>query len=463
MKKSLFLICAVSALLLQAVLWAADSDTNKGSISDAVDQAVLPQTDEAAKKIDAIVKETQDIIKKKQEHVEEVKKEAARVIEEKKEIQEEAKLKEEQAVVARQEAEASKQEAELNKSQETAQKAKQLEREAQELQKESGLYAQKASVAESKAQLALETIASKQAGLDSMRKALDGLQKEKTGKRPLLQKLASAGGIVLVALLSFFIIRFGLKAIGDLIDNKNIRRRNLALRARTLLSIFNWLATIVIIIAALYMILENFGFSVAPLLASAGIIGLAFGFGGQYLIRDIISGFFILMENQYSINDVIKIGEYGGLVEDMNLRITILRDLEGRAIFIPNGEIKTVVNFTKDYAQALFDIGVAYKENVDQVIDVIKQVGKELKEDSYFGRMILNDLEMFGVDKFGDSAVIIKFRIKTLPIKQWDVSREFRRRLKNRFDELGIEIPFPHRTLYWGKGESAKASDEGSA
>ncbi len=147
---------------------------------------------------------------------------------------------------------------------------------------------------------------------------------------------------------------------------------------------------------------------------------------------------------------MVKIGEFGGLVEGVNLRVTRLRDLEGRVIYIPNGEIKTVINFTKEFSQALLNIGVAYKENVDRVMEVIKQVGKEMREDGYFGKLILDDLDMLGVDDFADSQVTIKCRIKTLPIKQWEVAREFRRRLKNRFDELDIEIPFPHRTLYWG-------------
>ena len=221
---------------------------------------------------------------------------------------------------------------------------------------------------------------------------------------------------------------------------------------RTLSKLVSWLGNIIIVILVIYFTLENFGFSPAPLIAGAGIVGLAFGFGGQYLIRDIINGIFILLEDQYRIHDVVKLGEYGGLVEDINLRITTLRDLAGRVIIVPNGEIKTVVNYTKGYAQALLDIGVAYKENVDNVIQVIKDVGKEMRGDSHYGKLILNDLEMLGVDDFANSAVIIKFRIKTLPIKQWDVMREFRRRLKNRFDELGIEIPFPHTTLYWGAG-----------
>jgi small conductance mechanosensitive channel len=147
---------------------------------------------------------------------------------------------------------------------------------------------------------------------------------------------------------------------------------------------------------------------------------------------------------------VVKIGDLGGLVESMNLRVTQLRDLEGRVIFIPNGEIKSVINYTKGYSQALLDIGVAYKEKVDDVMRVMKDLAKEMRGDSYFGKLILGDMEMLGVDAFVDSAVIIKCRMKTLPIKQWEVAREYRRRLKNKFDELGIQIPFPHRTLYWG-------------
>ncbi|MBF0254691.1 MAG: mechanosensitive ion channel family protein, partial [Candidatus Omnitrophica bacterium] len=198
--------------------------------------------------------------------------------------------------------------------------------------------------------------------------------------------------------------------------------------------------------------LKEFNVAVTPLVAGAGIAGVAFGFGGQYLIRDIINGIFILLEGQYRINDVVKIGDYGGLVENINLRITSLRDLEGRVIIIPNGEIKTVVNFTKGFSQALFNIGVAYKENVDRVMKVIKELAAGMRKDPYFSRLILDDMEMLGVDDFGSSQVTIKCRIKTLPIKQWEVSREFKRRLKNKFDELGIEIPFPHTTLYVGSG-----------
>ncbi len=261
------------------------------------------------------------------------------------------------------------------------------------------------------------------------------------------------GIIVLVGIVFFFLLQAGLKKLERAIGEKDvIRESETTLRIKTLVKLFSWLGTIIVVGIVIYMVLADFGLDVAPLLAGAGIIGLAFGFGGQYLIRDLMNGFFILLEGQYRINDVVQIGDFGGLVESINLRTTTLRDLEGRVVIIPNGEVKTVINFTKEFAHALFDIGVAYKENVDHVMDVIKELGAQMKQDPYFGRLILEDLEMLGVDDFCESHVSIKFRIKTFPIRQWEVAREFRRRLKNRFDELKIEFPFPHRTLYWGVG-----------
>lgn len=271
------------------------------------------------------------------------------------------------------------------------------------------------------------------------------------------EKLFRVAIILLVGAALFKLLKVGVAKMTLRASEKNaLRESEQALQFKTLLQLVNWTGSILIVGTVSYMLLENFGINMAPLLAGAGIAGLAFGFGGQYLIRDVINGIFILLEGQYRIDDVVKIGEHGGLVESVNLRHTRLRDLEGRVIYIPNGEIKSVINFTKEYSQALLDVGVAYKENVDHVMEVIAQVAKEMREDPYFGKLILDKLEMLGVDAFADSQVTIKCRIKTLPIKQWEVAREFRRRLKNRFDELGIEIPFPHQTVYFG---SAKEND----
>lgn len=276
---------------------------------------------------------------------------------------------------------------------------------------------------------------------------------------PWVVSLAKTLLILGLSWLLFRGLKYGLQRFEDHLSSKaTLREDEVTLRLKTFSHLIKWLGTVAIAVFGLYMLLENFGINVAPLLAGAGIVGLAFGFGGQYLIRDVINGVFILMEGQYRINDVVKIGEFSGLVEGLNLRHTMLRDLEGRVIYIPNGEIKAVINFTKGYSQALFDIGVAYKENVDDVMAVMKDVAKGMRDDAYFGKLILDDMEMLGVDAFTDSAVILKCRMKTLPIKQWEVAREYRRRLKNTFDELKVEIPFPHRTLYWGSNQSGISS-----
>ena len=189
-------------------------------------------------------------------------------------------------------------------------------------------------------------------------------------------------------------------------------------------------------------------------MGGAAVFGLAIAFGAQNLIKDYFYGFMILLEQQYTINDVIKIGDIAGQVERITLRMTVLRDLEGRVHFIPHGQINSTTNMTHGWSRALFDIGVAYKEDADRVIDVIEELGCQMRRDPKFGPLILEDLTMLGVDGFGDSAVVIKFFIKTWPLKQWDVKREMLRRIKRRFDELDIEIPFPHRTVYHRHEES---------
>ena len=204
-------------------------------------------------------------------------------------------------------------------------------------------------------------------------------------------------------------------------------------------------------------ILNQVGIQIAPILAGAGILGLAVGFGAQNLVRDVISGFFLILENQVRVDDVAIINGTGGLVEQINFRTIVLRDLSGVVHIIPNGEIKSLSNMTKKWSAYVFEVGVAYKENTDEVVEVIKEVCQGLRDDEKFGPVILEEEEIFGVDKLADSAVIIKGRIKTKPIRQWMVGREFLRRVKLAFDEKQIEIPFPHRTLY--VGEKCKTLD----
>ncbi len=199
------------------------------------------------------------------------------------------------------------------------------------------------------------------------------------------------------------------------------------------------------------VVLMELGVEIGPILASAGIVGLAVGFGAQNLVRDVISGFFIILENQIRVGDVAVINGTGGLVERINFRTTVLRDVGGVVHVFPNGTVNTLSNLTNEWSAYVFDIGVAYKENTDRVVEVMAQVGAELHRDPKYGKLMLAEPEIFGVDKLDDSAVIIKGRIKTSPIRQWEVGREFLRRLKLAFDHHGIEIPYPHRTLYMGE------------
>jgi small-conductance mechanosensitive channel len=228
-------------------------------------------------------------------------------------------------------------------------------------------------------------------------------------------------------------------------------------RVDTLSSLVSYLLVSVIIIVAIIMILDQLGIKTGPILASAGVAGVAIGFGAQHLVQDIISGFFILIDDKIRIGDVVETAGHSGLVERVNLRLTVLRDLSGNVHYIRNGMIDIVMNMTKDYSRYVFDIGVAYREDVDEVISVIKEVDEDLRNDPDFKNDILNPIEILGLDQFGDSAVIIKARTTTKPIQQWRIGREFNRRLKKRFDEKNIEIPFPHVTLYMGEGKDGGA------
>lgn len=228
-------------------------------------------------------------------------------------------------------------------------------------------------------------------------------------------------------------------------------------RARTLLPLLRTTLLVVLVTMFILVTLSELGLNIAPLLAGAGVIGLAIGFGAQTLVKDIITGMFILMEDQLAVGDVVKVGSHAGVVEKLSLRTIRLRDLAGTVHVVPFSEVTTLENMTKDFSRYVFEVGVAYREDTDEVVAALKQVGDELLQDETFKDLIVLPLEVLGVDSFGDNAVIIKARITTKPIKQWQVGREFNRRMKKRFDELGIEIPFPHRTIYFGEDKGGDA------
>jgi small conductance mechanosensitive channel len=247
-------------------------------------------------------------------------------------------------------------------------------------------------------------------------------------------------------------------------------------RLETLTGVLQTAITTVILGAVGFMILSELGIDITPILAGAGIAGIALGFGAQSLVKDVIGGIFILAEDQYGVGDVVRVADVAGLVEDINLRRTILRDLDGIVHSIPNGEIRVASNFTRDWSRVNINIPVAYGEDLDHVIAVLNRVGQELAEDPDFGPLITKAPQVLRVDNFGDSSIDIKMLGETLPIRQWDVMGELRKRVKKAFDEEGIEIPWPHVKLYFGdlptelqkmlvsldRGSPAKAKREGS-
>lgn len=230
-------------------------------------------------------------------------------------------------------------------------------------------------------------------------------------------------------------------------------------RTATLASVSRRSVAILVWSAAAIMALAEIGFDIGPLLAGAGVAGLAIGFGAQNLVRDFFGGFFILLENQIRVGDVAVINGQGGLVEQINLRTTVLRDLEGTVHVFPNGGITTLANRTRDFSCYVFDVGVAYKEDSDQVVELIRETINSMREDEEFAPRILAEAEIFGLDRFAESAIVVKGRVRVLPGQQWAIGREFNRRLKRRFDEEGIEIPFPHRKLIMERGEEPAPSD----
>ncbi len=267
--------------------------------------------------------------------------------------------------------------------------------------------------------------------------------------------LGSGLHVVLIGLLAYAVVRL----VGTLVGRfeHQVGREagpggvERAKRATTLGRLIrNVVNSIVYAIAAL-MVLQELRINVLPVLTGAGIAGLAVGFGAQTLVRDIISGFFLILEDQVRVGDVASVNGTSGLVEAINLRTIRLRDLSGTVHVFPNGAVEKMSNLTKDFSYYVIDMGVAYKEDTDEVVQVMRQVADELAADKAFGASMLGPLEVLGVDAFGDSQVTIKVRLMTVPLRQWEVGREYRRRIKKAFDAKGIEIPFPHVSVSFGE------------
>jgi small conductance mechanosensitive channel len=266
--------------------------------------------------------------------------------------------------------------------------------------------------------------------------------------------------ILLIVAIAYALVRAGTLLVArfehEINRGTSLDALERAKRARTLGSLIRNVASVLIAGVATLMILRELGIDIAPVLAGAGIVGLAVGFGAQTLVRDIISGFFLILEDQVRVGDVAAINGQGGLVEAINLRTIVLRDFDGTVHTFPNGAITTLANRSKDFSFYVIDLGIPYGENPDRVIAVLQEVGASLQADDRFGPQILAPLEVVGVDGFGDWAVMLKMRMKTMPLKQWEVGRELRKRILRAFGEHRIEIPFP-APAFLGQGPEDKS------
>lgn len=255
--------------------------------------------------------------------------------------------------------------------------------------------------------------------------------------------------IALILVLAWLLLFAAKKAIKLFQQAMGGQTRDLEDRKRlqTLSQVFRYIASVTITVLAVMLVLNEVGISIAPILATAGVVGLAVGFGAQSLVKDYFTGFFLLLENQVRQGDVVEVGGKAGLVEEVTLRYIRLRDYDGDVHFVPNGVINTVTNKSRGFSFAVVEVGVGYSENLDEIFSRMREVGAEMQADDVFGQKILEPIDIAGVEKWADSAVLVRGRFKTLPLEQWNVKREFLRRLKSNFERNKIDIPYPHMTV----------------
>ena len=262
-------------------------------------------------------------------------------------------------------------------------------------------------------------------------------------------------GIIAVSIILFFLLRRAILPLITMTRKKQLQQKGeeAEKRVRTLSRIITGLSLTIIVITATFMVLAELGINIVPLIASFGIVGIAIGFGAQSLFKDLIAGFFILAESQYNVSDVIKIADISGVVEEINLRRTIIRDLDGVVHVVPNGTITVASNYTREWARVNLNIPVGYGTDIDHAIAVINRVCKEMCEDPAWKELILKTPHVLRVDNLGDSAIEIKILGRTKPTRQWEVTGEIRKRIVKAFDEEHIEIPWPHMKVYFGNSK----------
>jgi small-conductance mechanosensitive channel len=273
---------------------------------------------------------------------------------------------------------------------------------------------------------------------------------------PITDWLLQHGTRILVIVLIGIGLWFALKKLlppllrRSIIKTKGESKEGIKKRTDTLTSVLMGLSKILIAIIVVFMILAEVDVPIGPALAGLGVAGIAIGFGAQYLVKDLIAGFFVILENQYRVGDVARIADIAGLVEEINLRKTVLRDLDGIVHHVPNGEIRIASNYTRHFSRVNLNVSVAYGTNLDHAINVLNRVGQELAADENWSHLIRSAPQVLRVDNLGDSGIDIKVLGDVKPLQQWAVTGELRKRIKKAFDDEGIEIPWPHTKVYFG-------------
>ncbi len=394
-----------------------------------------------AEALDELTESTEKTLEEKKKDLGKSDVERQKLLIEKDAMEKQLKIKEEELKLKQQRAKTARKEAQQKGGHKATAEAKNLEKEASKIKREYASMQKELDAQQKEAHLAVAESVARAEEIAALKKELTKLNSNRAAllsaeKKTLLFFGVLFGTLAIILLKNVLIRKLDHRLTPTEYSEKGVRR----LRYLTLMRIGNWVVSVVVISFSGFLILKLFGFSSTTTLAGAGVLGMALGFGGQYVIRDMFAGLSIVLEGQYSVNDVIRIGEHQGVVEDVNLRFTRLRNLDGTVVYIQNGEVKTVMNFTKEFAYATVALYLDYDDDVEKMLGLINRTVDELRSEDRFRNILVGGADLLGIHSFTRTGVKIKFRIKTQPGEQWQVARELRLRLKKNMELNGLHF-----------------------
>lgn len=438
-----FLVIALLLLMQSLSVYAIDSGvTEAQSQEDKATVASPPSAGKLdAKALEDLTKSTEKTLEEKKKDLGKSDVERQKLLIEKNAMEKQLKIKKEELKLKQERAEAARKEVQKKGGRKATAEAKTLEKEAHQTKREYANMREELEAQQKEAHLAVAESAAKAEEIAALKKELDNLNASRAALFSAEKKTLLFFGVVLGTLLIILFKNVLVKKLDHSLtpagySQKGVRR----LRYLTLMRIVNWIVSVMLISFSGFLILKLFGFNLTTTLAGAGVLGMVLGFGGQYVIRDMFAGLSIVLEGQYSVNDLIRIGEHQGVVEDVNLRFTRLRNLDGTVVYIQNGEVKTVMNFTKEFSYATVSIYLDYNDDVDKMMELITRIVDELRSEDRYRNIIVGSAGLLGIHGFTRTGMKIKFRVKTQPGEQWQVARELRLRLKKSMDLNGLNF-----------------------